>query len=84
MANKPQMKNKLTNNDFSVYAGKIADYIDMEYGGFDNDGAMSDDEKYTVKNIIVDNFNKLNSVNNAANDIMTYLRDNNIWKKRQL
>lgn len=75
------MNHKSKNNNRNKYISKIADYIDLEYDGFDNDGAMTDDEKHTIKNIIMTHYENDDSINNAANEIILYLRKNRNWKE---
>lgn len=66
------------NLSFQEYAYKIADYIDMEYGNID-DGHLSDDEKYSIKNIMTSHYEDNDSANNAANIIVLYLRESRAW-----
>lgn len=56
------------------YTNKIADYIDAEYeGGASELGMLTDDEKYTIRNMIHLHHECEDSVNNIANYVMTYL-----------
>lgn len=56
------------------YTNKIADYIDAEYeGGASELGMLTDDEKYTIRNMIHIHYECEDSVNNIANYIMSYL-----------
>ena len=75
------MKKESKRNDWSNFVSRIADYIDLEYGGFDADMEMTNDEKHTIKAMTHQYFYSNDSVNNAANDIMTYLRTNRQWKQ---
>lgn len=75
------MKKESKRNDLSNFVSRIADYIDLEYGGFDSDMLMTNDEKNTIKSMTHQYFYSNDSVNNAANDIMTYLRTNRQWNK---
>lgn len=77
----PQMNTKSDSNSFQQYVIKVADYIEMEYGGFDSDTVMTDDEKYTVRNILTAYHETNDSINNAANSVMIYLRKNKVWKE---
>jgi hypothetical protein len=60
------------------YMYKVADYIDMEYGNVD-DGYITDDEKYTIKNIIAAHYDENDSINNTANAVALYIRDSRAW-----
>lgn len=75
------MNQKSKANSLNEYSLKVADYIEMEYGGFDSDMVMTDDEKYTVRNIMVAHYDSNDSINNAANIVMTYLKKNRVWKE---
>ena len=74
------MKHKSKANNFKQYINRVAEYIDDEYGGFDNDGVMTEDEKHTIKNIIMTHYENDDSINNAANEVIAYLRTNRQWK----
>jgi hypothetical protein len=56
------------------YTNQIADYIDDEYEGASTKlGSLTDDEKYTIRNMIHMHYECEDSVNNTANYLMTYL-----------
>lgn len=56
------------------YTNKIADYIDDEYeGGGEELGMLTDDEKWTIRNIVTMHYECSDSINNVANYIMSYL-----------
>jgi len=58
------------------YTNRIADYIDAEYeGGGAELGMLSDDEKYTIRNMIHMHYECEDSINNVANYIMSYLAE---------
>lgn len=63
---------------FKDYVLKIADYIDHEYGDSDMT-SLSDDEKSTIYQIMLSHYNNNDCVNNAANIIIFYLRENRSW-----
>jgi hypothetical protein len=67
-------------NSFQDYLNKIADYIDMEYGGID-DGYLTDDERHTIKNIVTSHYEADDSINNTASTIALYIRDSRSWMK---
>lgn len=81
MDNHPQINNKSEKISFKLYLDKVADYIDAEYGGFDSDVEMTDDEKYTIKTMMHHHYYSEDSINNAANEIIVYLRKNRNWKE---
>jgi len=56
------------------YTRAIADYIDDEYHNGQSDlGRLTDDEKWTIRNMIHLHHECEDSVNNTANYIMSYL-----------
>ena len=56
------------------YTNRIADYIDAEYDGASTKlGMLTDDEKYTIRNMIHMHYECEDSVNNTANYLMSYL-----------
>lgn len=56
------------------YTNRIADYIDAEYDGASTQlGMLTDDEKYTIRNMINMHYECEDSVNNTANYLMSYL-----------
>ena len=58
------------------YTMAIADYIDAEYENEQSDlGKLTDDEKWTIRNMIVMHYECEDSVNNTANYIMSYLTE---------
>jgi hypothetical protein len=70
-------------NSFQDYLNKIADYIDMEYGGID-DGYLTDDERHTIKNIVTEHYKADDSINNAASTIALYIRDSRSWNQENI
>lgn len=65
-----------------IYA--VADYLDMEYDGLNQDKDLSDDEKYTIKLMVTSHYELKDSVSNAANYIIDYVRKNRDWKQDNL
>lgn len=58
------------------YTNKVADYIDCEYEGASEQlGSLTDDEKWTIRNMIHAHYEYEDSVNNIANNIMSYLAE---------
>ena len=44
--------------DFEKFTYKVADYIDYEYGGSDINDGLSDDERYTIRNLLTAHYEK--------------------------
>jgi hypothetical protein len=68
---------------FKDYVLKIADYIDAEYGDSDM-ASLNDDEKSTIYQIMLAHYNNLDSINNPANIIIFYLRENRSWLEKNI
>lgn len=68
---------------FKKYLARIADYIDMEHGGIE-EGYLTDDEKHTIKNIVQFHYANNDSVNNTANTIANYIKENRSWMKQNI
>lgn len=58
------------------YIDAIADYISMEYRGINLDSYITFQEKQIVKKIILSHYQYSDSINNTANEIVKYLRNN--------
>jgi len=69
--------------EFKDYVLKIADYIDTEYGDSDM-ASLNDDEKSTIYQIMLAHYNNLDSINNPANIIIFYLRENRSWLEKNI
>jgi hypothetical protein len=69
--------------EFKDYVLKIADYIDHEYGDSDM-ASLNDDEKSTIYQIMLAHYNNQDCVNNPANIIIFYLRENRTWLKNNI
>ena len=74
---------KSNNLSFNQFLLAVADYIDDEYGGNRSSSLrdLTQDERYTIKNMLDDYYAKNDSVNNVGNKIMQYLSDNKAWTK---
>jgi len=68
---------------FKDYVLKIADYIDHEYGDSDMK-SLNDDEKSTIYQIMLSHYNNNDCINNAANIIIFYLRENRSWLEKNI
>jgi hypothetical protein len=69
--------------EFKDYVLKIADYIDAEYGDSDMK-SLNGDEKSTIYQIMLSHYNNLDSINNPANIIIFYLRENRSWLEKNI
>jgi hypothetical protein len=70
------MNNKSKQMTLDSFATAIAEYLADEYGDYSTKLDISNDEKYTIKNMVVGFHTKGDSVNNTANEIVSYLRKN--------
>jgi hypothetical protein len=66
------------------YMSLVADYIDNEYGPDSDFKELTLDEKYAVKRILMSHFEYNNSINNAASDVISYIRDNREWMRENI
>lgn len=53
----------------------------MEYGDIESKQRLTDDERFTVRNIMMGCYDANDSINNTANMIMEYLKKNRVWKE---
>ena len=65
----------------SEYMSLVASYIEDEYGPDSDCRELSLDEKYAIKRMLMSHFDLDNSINNAASDVISYIRENREWKK---
>ncbi len=66
------------------YMSCVADYIEMEYGPDSDFEELTLDEKYAIKKILLFHFEEDNSINNAASDVIYYIRSNRDWKRKNI
>jgi hypothetical protein len=66
-----------TEYSFKDFAHDVADYIDAEYDGADI--TINDDERMTIKNMLDAHYHFNDSVSNAANYVIRYLRESRAW-----
>jgi hypothetical protein len=66
------------------YMSLVADYIENEYGPDSDFQELTMDEKYAVKEILMSHFEYDNSINNAASDVISYIRDNREWMRENI
>jgi hypothetical protein len=68
----------------SDYMLSVADYIENEYGPDSDFQELSLDEKYAIRQILMSHFKLDNSINNAASDVISYIRDNRQWMRENI
>jgi len=66
------------------YLSSVASYIENEYGSDKNFQELTLDEKYAIKQILMSHFELNNSINNAASDVISYIRDNREWMRENI
>jgi hypothetical protein len=69
---------------FKDFVHMVADYITYEYDTIDMLNGLSDDEKSTIKNILVAHHEMLDSINNTASVIIMYIKANRRWMEENL
>jgi len=67
-----------TEYSFKDFAHEVADYIDAEYDNADMIN-LNDDERATIKNMLDAHYHFNDSVSNAANYVIRYLRESRAW-----
>ena len=68
--------------EISEYMSLVADYIEMEFGPDEDFTELTLDEKYAIKEILMSHFELDNSINNAASDVISYIRENREWMRK--
>jgi hypothetical protein len=68
----------------SEYMSLVADYIENEYGPDEDFEELTMDEKYAIKEILMSHFKLDNSINNAASDVISYIRENREWMRKNI
>lgn len=68
----------------SEYMSLVATYIENEYGPDKDFTELTLDEKYAVKRILMSHFEIDNSINNAASDVISYIRENREWMRENI
>jgi len=63
------------------YLYGVADYIGLEYGDMENGQPLTDDEKYTIRQIVIGHYESNDSVANTSHHIMEYLNTSRKWIK---
>jgi DNA-directed RNA polymerase subunit N (RpoN/RPB10) len=78
------MRKKSKQMKISEYMSLVADYIESEYGPDSDFQELTLDEKYTIKRMLMSHFELDNSINNAASDVISYIRDNREWMRENI
>jgi hypothetical protein len=78
------MKKKSKRMKINEYMSSVADYIEKEYGPDDDFQELTMDEKYAIKMMLAFHYQENNSVNNAASDVISYIRDNRAWMRENI
>jgi hypothetical protein len=68
----------------SEYMSLVADYIENEYGPDEDFQELTLDEKYAIKQMLMSHFEYDNSINNAASDVISYIRENREWMRENI
>jgi hypothetical protein len=74
------MNQKSNNDNFNLFAHRVADYIDAEYTDSEFEG-LNEDEKQTIYNMMVAHYHYDGCVSNVANEIVNYLRTSRSYLK---
>jgi len=78
------MEKKSKRMKISEYMSLVADYIENEYGPDKDFQELTIDEKYAIKQILMSHFKYDNSINNAASDVISYIRENREWMRKNI
>ena len=78
------MEKKSKQMKISEYMSLVADYIDNEYGPDEDFNELTMDEKYAIKMMLAFHYQENNSINNAASDVISYIRDNRKWMRENI
>lgn len=69
----------MSKKSIAQYLNGVASYIEFEYGPDEDFEELTFDEKYAIKQILHSHFDLENSINNAAGDVIDYIRSNRKW-----
>jgi DNA-directed RNA polymerase subunit N (RpoN/RPB10) len=78
------MKKKSKTMKINEYMSSVADYIENEYGPDSEFQELTLDEKYAIKRMLMSHFEYDNSINNAASDVISYIRENREWMRENI
>jgi hypothetical protein len=84
VVSKPKSKINGEQMKINEYMSSVADYIENEYGPDDDFKELTIDEKYAIKMMLAFHYQENNSVNNAASDVISYIRDNRKWMRENI
>jgi hypothetical protein len=68
----------------SEYMSLVATYIEDEYGPDEDFKSLTMDEKYAIKMMLAFHYQENNSINNAASDVISYIRENREWMRKNI
>ena len=71
-------------DSFKDFMNAVADYIDNEYYDLKKENPLSDDEKYTIKNIVRTHYESGDNISNTAYYIFQYLTMSRQWIKENI
>jgi hypothetical protein len=77
-----KMKHQQRYADFGHFMNCVAEYIEQEYLDLDLSSGFTDDERYTIKNIVTAHYEDGDVACNAANNVMCYLRTSREWMEK--
>jgi hypothetical protein len=79
-------KSKINGEQMKIneYMSSVADYIKNEYLGRPMTKELTMDEKYAIKMMLAFHYQENNSINNAASDVISYIRDNRKWMRENI
>jgi DNA-directed RNA polymerase subunit N (RpoN/RPB10) len=80
----PVMEKKSKQMRISEYMSLVASYIEDEYGPDSDFQELTMDEKYAIKRMLMSHFELDNSINNAASDVISYIRENREWMRKNI
>jgi hypothetical protein len=78
------MRKKSKRMKINDYMSLVANYIENEYGPDSDFQELTLDEKYTIKQMLMSHFELDNSINNAASNVISYIRENRKWMKENI
>ena len=84
MVSNPKSNTNQNQMRISEYMSLVATYIENEYGPDSDCKELTLDEKYAIKRILMSHFEYDNSINNAASDVISYIRENREWMRRNI
>jgi hypothetical protein len=79
-------KSKINGEQMKIneYMSLVATYIENEYGPDSDCKELTMDEKYAIRQMLMSHFEYDNSINNAASDVISYIRDNRKWMRENI